>query len=156
MTSQPGQQRIIIQILLNISRLKGNQAMKLGQLMELNDSFSSKVMQKTRGGNQFQTTFSFLKILYIRQKKVVCSLVSLYFHSPHISIQKNKVYKTLIIYPEIYSILIFQKTVWKQILHRILCISFQQNSFPCYVLSTDQISLAGYLHFLRHWIKCVL
>ena len=36
MTSQPGQQTIAIHILPNISRIKGNQAMKLGQLIEYN------------------------------------------------------------------------------------------------------------------------
>ena len=34
MTSQPGYQRITTHILLNISRIKGNQAMKFGQLIE--------------------------------------------------------------------------------------------------------------------------
>ena len=36
MTSQPGQQTIAIHILPNISRSKGNQAMKFGQLIEYN------------------------------------------------------------------------------------------------------------------------
>ena len=36
MTSQPGQQTIIIHILLNISRFKDNQTMKFGQLIEYN------------------------------------------------------------------------------------------------------------------------
>ena len=36
MTSQPGQQTIAIHILPNISRTKGNQAMKFGQLIEYN------------------------------------------------------------------------------------------------------------------------
>ena len=36
MTSQPGQQTIGIHILPNISRSKGNQAMKFGQLIEYN------------------------------------------------------------------------------------------------------------------------
>ena len=34
MTSQPGQQRITTHVLLNISRIKGNQTMKSGQLIE--------------------------------------------------------------------------------------------------------------------------
>ena len=34
MTSQPGQQTIAIHILPNISRSKGNQAMKFGQVIE--------------------------------------------------------------------------------------------------------------------------
>ena len=36
MTSQPGQQRITIHIFLNISRIKGNQTMQFGQLIEYN------------------------------------------------------------------------------------------------------------------------
>ena len=36
MTSKPGQQAIGIHILPNISRSKGNQAMKFGQLIEYN------------------------------------------------------------------------------------------------------------------------
>ena len=36
MTSQPGLQRIAILILTNISRSKGNQAMKFGQLIKYN------------------------------------------------------------------------------------------------------------------------
>ena len=36
MTSQPGEQIITIYILPNISRSKGNQAMKFGQLTEYN------------------------------------------------------------------------------------------------------------------------
>ena len=34
MTSQPGEQRITTHILLNISRVKDNQIMKFGQLIE--------------------------------------------------------------------------------------------------------------------------
>ena len=34
MTSQPGQQTIVIHILPNISRSEGNQAMKFGQLIQ--------------------------------------------------------------------------------------------------------------------------
>ena len=34
MMSQPGQQTIVIHILANISRTKGNQTMKFGQLIE--------------------------------------------------------------------------------------------------------------------------
>ena len=36
MTSQPGKQTIAIRIMPNISRSKGNQAVKLGQLIEYN------------------------------------------------------------------------------------------------------------------------
>ena len=39
MTSQPGQQTVVIHILPNISRSKGNQTMKFGQLLEYNMIF---------------------------------------------------------------------------------------------------------------------
>ena len=48
MTSQPGQQTIAIHIFTNISRSKGNQAMKFGQLIEYNmrNSFLEKSYTK--------------------------------------------------------------------------------------------------------------
>ena len=51
MTSQPGQQTIAINILPNISRSKGNQAMKWGQLIEynMNSIFVEKSYTKCAG-----------------------------------------------------------------------------------------------------------
>ena len=48
MTSQPGQQTIAIHILTNISRSKGNQTVKLGQLIEYNkrNIFLQKLCKK--------------------------------------------------------------------------------------------------------------
>ena len=60
MTSHPGKQRITIHILLNISRIKDNQAMKSDQY------FSSEIMQKMKQGKEFQIAFCFLKKLYIK------------------------------------------------------------------------------------------
>ena len=53
MTSQPGLQTIAIHILPNIFQSKGNQTMKIGQLIEYNkrNIFSSKIMQKMRQGD---------------------------------------------------------------------------------------------------------
>ena len=50
MTSQPGQQIIAIHILFNISRSKGNQTVKFGQLIEYNmrNSFLEKSYTKCR------------------------------------------------------------------------------------------------------------
>ena len=52
MTSQPGWQIILIQILLDISRSKGNQAMRIGQLIECNmtNIFLRKSYTKCGGG----------------------------------------------------------------------------------------------------------
>ena len=47
MTPQPGQQAIVIHILSNISRSKGNQTMKFGQLIEYEKHFfSRKIIHK--------------------------------------------------------------------------------------------------------------
>ena len=59
-----------------------------------------------------------------------------------------------IVDPEIWSILIFYKRVWDQLLHNILCMIFQENYFSC--LLTDQILLSVCLYFLRYWPICVL
>ena len=51
MTSQPGYQMIVIHILANISRSKGNQTMKFGQLIECNmrNIFLAKTYTKCGG-----------------------------------------------------------------------------------------------------------
>ena len=52
MTSQPGKQIIAMQILHNISRSKGNQTMKFGELTEYNlrNIFLEKLFTKCSGG----------------------------------------------------------------------------------------------------------
>ena len=51
MTSQPGEQTILMQILPNISRSKGNQTMKFGQLIEydMSNIFPEKSSTKYSG-----------------------------------------------------------------------------------------------------------
>ena len=44
-------------------------------------------MQKMRQGDQFQTSFYFLKRLYMRKKLAVYSLVSVHFDSPQLDMQ---------------------------------------------------------------------
>ena len=67
MTSQPGERTITIHILPNISRIRGKQAMKFGQLVEYNKkNVYFKIMWKMRQGDQSQTYFCFLKKRYIR------------------------------------------------------------------------------------------
>ena len=55
-------------------------------------------MHKMRQGDEFQTSFYFLKKLDMRWKQKVCSLVSIYFDSSialNLPSNKNKLYKTL-------------------------------------------------------------
>ena len=42
------------------------------------------------------------------------------------------------------------------LVHRILCMIFQEKCFSCHTLLNDQISFPDYLYFLRYWSLCVL
>ena len=88
MTSQPGLQTIAIHILPNISQSKGNQTIKLGQLIEYNNQniFLQKLCGKWSRENSSRPLY-FLKKLNVRWKQVVSSLVSIYSDSPQLTIQ---------------------------------------------------------------------
>ena len=64
MTSQPGLQTIVIHIFSNISRSKGNQTIKFGQLIEYNmgNIFVEKLYTKC-GGETIPRPFSKKSIL---------------------------------------------------------------------------------------------
>ena len=59
MTSQPGEQTIVMHILPNISGSTDNQTKKYGQLIECNKTkkFSGKIIHKIWWGNFSQTPF---------------------------------------------------------------------------------------------------
>ena len=82
MTSQPSWQTIVIHILPNISRCKGKQTMKVGQLIEYNMSniFLKKSYTKCAGGTIPRTLskISKLSISLDEQCKVLNSLFLLY------------------------------------------------------------------------------
>ena len=83
MTSQPGLQTIAIHILPNISQSKGNQTMKVGQLIEYNkiNFFLEKLYKKWGKGTSSTPFFN------MRWKQMVCSFVSTYFDSLQLAIQ---------------------------------------------------------------------
>ena len=58
MTSQPAYQTIVIHILPNISRNKGNQTMKFGQLIECKKILFFEEPCRKRGGETSSTPFS--------------------------------------------------------------------------------------------------
>ena len=67
MTSQTGQEIIItIYILPNISRSKGNSAMKFGQIMKIHKYFCQKACKTWDRETSFRPLFVFLNELYIR------------------------------------------------------------------------------------------
>ena len=67
MTSQPGQQTITIHTLPNISRSKGNQDMKVSQLIRDNKEniFLQKSRRKSARETSFRPPFDFSKKLYM-------------------------------------------------------------------------------------------
>ena len=62
--------------------------MKFTQLIEYDtrNILIQKTMHKNEAGKLVPAAFCFLKKLFIRQKEMVCSLISLYFDSPKTSI----------------------------------------------------------------------
>ena len=116
MTSKPGKSTFKIHVLPNISRRKGNQIIKLGQLIEYNvgDFFSSKTMQKMRQGDYFQTTFRFSRKLYRSQSKQSAPLI--HFGRPLLGRKiKTNCIAFQTVETEICSILSFYKRFWNQL-----------------------------------------
>ena len=78
MTSHPGQQTILIRILPNILKSKGNQTMKFGKLMEYNmrNIFLDKSNSKCGGENSLRSFSGKLRMnVYLdQQSKVLYSL----------------------------------------------------------------------------------
>ena len=95
MTSQPGSQSVAIQILLNISRNKSNQAMKFRQLIKYNKGNTSleKSCRKLGRKTSSRPAFVFLKKLSMSQKQRVCSLPSIYLDSLQLGIQLKQTLK---------------------------------------------------------------
>ena len=153
MTSQPGQQTIKIHILPNISRRKDNKTIKFGQLIKYNKkNVSLEIMQRMWQGDQFQTFLLFKRASY----EVNASRVQLSSNLIRKFSTWNTIKINCIIFqindPEICSTFIFQKRIWKQLLHHILRMNFQEKCFCCYILLTDirQYMLCNY-QFPRLW-----
>ena len=146
LTSHDGEEITTMHILSNISRRKGYQLLY----------FSLKIMQKIWLQDQLYTSFFFFKELYIRRKRVAMAttLVLIYFGRPslaHAIKANSETFRTIDL--EICSISISRKRVWKQLLHHILCMIFQEKCLSCYFLLSDKISFSGCLYFLRYWTK---
>ena len=95
MTSQPGQQTIVIHILPNISRNKGNQTIKFGQLIECNmrNIFLEKLYAKCVGETSPRRFSENLKlsISLDQSSKVLYSFLLLYGKLKAIKTYQNQV-----------------------------------------------------------------
>ena len=97
MTSQPGWQAIAIHILPNISRSKGNQAMKLGQLTECTkrNIFHQKLCRKWGRETSSRPLFIFQKSLILGKSKRSAAWFQYTSIALNLAYDKNKLYKTL-------------------------------------------------------------
>ena len=124
--------------LTNISRSKDNQTMKLGQLIEYNK----------------RNIFFFKNYVESEAGRLVLDLVLFFKKAQQPSTWhtiKTNCIKPQTIDPEIYSTFFFQKWVWEQLLHHILCMIFQEKCFSCYIQLIDQISLYDCPYFSKYW-----
>ena len=91
MTSKPGLRTIAIHILPSISESKGNQTIKVCQLIEYNKTnyFLRRLCGKWGRETSYRPLFIFWKILILGWRQVACSLVLLYFNSLWLKIKTN-------------------------------------------------------------------
>ena len=143
MMSQPGKRTNAIHILPNMSRSKGNQTMKVGQLIE-NDTenmFLEKSYTKC-GGKTSPIFFSKISKLIIslnQWSKVLCSLFSL-----NVQVEGRPLAFTS------YKAFLKSKKRSGTGPCLIFCIMFEEKQLSCYVLLIDQISLFGCLYLVRN------
>ena len=149
--SQSGQQAIAIHILTNISRSKGNQAMKFDQLIEFSlrnillEKSYTKCVKETIPRPFFNK--SKLSISLGQYSKVLYILFLLFGKARTIEIE-TKLQTTCICL--IQSFLKKQKEVQNQSPCLIFCMIFEEKYFSCYILLPDQILMSGCFYFVRY------
>ena len=88
MTSQPGWQTITTHTLPNISRIKDNQPMKFGQVIDYSCRNNFLQISCRKWGREASLDLVlFSKKDFYEVKELVCSLVSIYFDSPQLGVQ---------------------------------------------------------------------
>ena len=133
--------------------------MKFGQLIEYNkrNIFFFKNHAENEAGRLVSDLFKFFKETLCQVKAGGLQVSFNIFRQPATSHKiKTNCIKLQTIDPELFFILIFQKSVWKQFLHQILCMISLDKCFPCYILLTNQVSFSDCVYFLRYWETCVL
>ena len=156
MASQTGYQIITMHILSNISRSKGNQARKLGQLIEYtmrNLCFKNDV-ENMEERLVLDLALVCKRALYKAKASGQQPSLNISWQTSTWTHDKNKFIKFQTVVTELCSILIFYKR--SQFLHYILCMVFQEKYFSCYILLTDKISLSDCLQFFRYWTIFIL
>ena len=128
MTSQIGQQTIVIYTLCIISRSKDNQARKFGQLIKHNKIYFFKNHAQNEVERLVPDLFLYFKKALYKAKASGQHLSLMYFGSPRL----QQTIKTISITfqtvdPEICPTFIFYKRFWDKLLHHILCMIFEED-----------------------------
>ena len=132
--------------------------MNFGQLIEYFkiNIFLKKLYRKEVGKLVPDHFLLFKKALYQLKASGLQLDFTIFQQSSYQDSIKTNCSKLYITDLEICSILVFQIRLWEQLLQHIVSMIFQQKCSSCYILLTNQISLAGCLYFLRYWEISVL
>ena len=96
--------------------------------------------------------FFFFENLYMMEKQMICSWVSIFVDIPQLGIQqKTNCMETLDWSRDILKF-DFQRRFQEEFLHHIFRITFQQKCSSSCILLTDQILLSDCLYIFRYWV----
>ena len=157
MTSQTGKQTIAIHILPNISRSKGNQAMKTGQLIEYNmrNIFLEKPYTK-RVGETIPRLFPKLSKLSISLDNCLKFYTVCFYCMPRWGLSKLLKLGCRPLAFTSYNAFLKNKKEFGTSFPASFSAWFWRKHFSCYILLTDQISFSGCLYFVRYCAICIL
>ena len=126
--------------------------MKFVQLIEYNkrNIFLQTSCKKWGRGTNSRPLFIFLKKIYEVKASGLQFSFNIISIALNLAYNTNNLYKTLDYWYVLNFDFLEEDLAMDSPLH-FAYISFQEKSFSCYILLTDQISLSDGLYFLRYW-----
>ena len=147
-------------ILLNILRIKGNQTIKFGQLMEHPKSniFLKTLCTKWARETSSRPLFVFLKSFILGKSKWSAAWFHYILIALKLAYNRNKLFKTLHYWSRDMLNFDFLDKGLGIVSPAHFVYDFWTKMFLMlyYILLTTQISLPGFLYFLGYWAICVL
>ena len=142
----------------NISRIKGNQAMKFGLLIEYykRNIFLQKSCRKWGKETSSRRLFVFSKSFVWCESNWSAAWFHYILIALKLAYNKNKFHKTWDRWSRDILNLDFLEKGLGIVPSPHLCMNFQQKCFSCQILLTDQVSLSDCVYFLRYWVIRVL
>ena len=113
-------------------------------------------MKKISKGDQFQNSFCFLKkTLYELKAEGLQLSFNIFRYSSTQHTLKTNCIKLQTLHQGVCSILDFQKRMWEQFSHHILCMVFHEKYFLYYILSTDLIFYLSLYFLIKMYLEIV-